>query len=82
MIIKFNGRGPVSVKNTVFKAADYIPECVNLCRIIHIVQRNHVSNCPKRSIGVVKYFVTTQLSGSPQFDNGCFVAHRADITQR
>jgi len=32
--------------------------------------------------GVVKHFVTTQLSGFSQFDNRCFVAHRANITQR
>jgi hypothetical protein len=38
--------------------------------------------CGFHEDGVVKHFVTTQLSCFPQFNSGCFVTHRADITQR
>ena len=41
-----------------------------------------MSRSRKRQFGVVKHFVTAQLSGFSQFDTRCFVTHRADITQR
>ena len=37
---------------------------------------------PFPKTGVVKHFVTIQLSGFPQFDTRCFVTHGADIAQR
>ena len=40
----------MSVPDTVLQAADYIPECVNLCSSIHVVQRCFVANCSKRGV--------------------------------